>query len=215
MFIAPMFIVHRSVQKSFSMKISLKSFLDHAVDPCKSQLSLLNRQFNKQLFLQNVKHLLLNKKLSLSQISKIFVKINSVYKQASIERGSIRKQTAEVTCFQKENFSSEQLLAIDLLIIQLQRLGRLRANTSFRANAINAFLTESAPSNRVLSGEAIIFQNETHEIFREIINASENPLEPDLQDPAAPKLKVRYVCTVLLEFLRSVLENQIPLQPAQ
>ena len=36
-----------------------------------------------------------------------------------------------------------------------------------------------------------------------------------MQVPDAPKLKVRYVCTVLLEFLRSVLENQIPLQPAQ
>ena len=30
-----------------------------------------------------------------------------------------------------------------------------------------------------------------------------------------PALKVRYVVTILLEFLRSVLENQIPLQPAQ
>ena len=74
-------------------------------------------------------------------------------------------------------------------------------------------MTECAPSNRVLSGEAIIFQNETHDIFREIINSSENPLDPVPveDDPNAPKLKVRYVCTVLLEFLRAVLENQIPL----
>ena len=106
-----------------------------------------------------------------------------------------------------------------MLIIQQQRLGRLRTNTSFRASALNAFLTEIAQSNRVLSGEAIIFQNETHDIFRDIINASESPLDhqPVRADEAdqKPKLKVRYITTILLEFLRSVLENQIPLQPAQ
>ena len=59
----------------------------------------------------------------------------------------------------------------------------------------------------------IIFQNETHDIFRDIINASESPLEasPDETIDSEPKLKVRYVTTILLEFLRSVLENQIPL----
>ena len=92
---------------------------------------------------------------------------------------------------------------------------------------MNAFLTEVAQTNRVLSGEAIIFQNETHDIFRDIINASESPLdvqgaaqrpgaeEESSTEPPATRLKVRYVTTILLEFLRSVLENQIPLQPAQ
>jgi len=75
-FIGPMFIIHRTLQRSLSLKISLQSFLKHAQDPCKAQLSLLFRQFNKQLFLNNLKHLLLEKKLSLSQISKIFVKLN-------------------------------------------------------------------------------------------------------------------------------------------
>ena len=75
-FIAPMFIVHRGLQRSLSLKISLQSFLERAVDPCKAQLSLLFRQFNKQLFLSNLKTLLKAKRLSLSQISKIFVKIN-------------------------------------------------------------------------------------------------------------------------------------------
>ena len=90
-FVAPMFIVHRTVQRSMSLKISLHGFLKHAVDPCKAQLSLLFRQFNKQLFLSNLKTVLKEKRLSLSQISKVFVKVNQVYKQAFIERGSIRK----------------------------------------------------------------------------------------------------------------------------
>ena len=79
-FIGPMFIIHRSMQRSLSLKISLQAFLKHAVDPCKAQLSLLFRQFNKQLFLTNLKRLLYGKRLTLSQISKIFVKINQVYK---------------------------------------------------------------------------------------------------------------------------------------
>ena len=68
-----------------------------------------------------------------------------------------------------------------------------------------------AQTNRVLSGEAIIFQNETHDIFRDIINASESPLDANAAVSAEarefPELKVRYVTTILLEFLRSVLEN--------
>ena len=60
---------------------------------------MLFRQFNKQIFLGNLKTLLKAKALSLSQISKIFVMINQVYKQAFIERGSIRKQVGDVQCF--------------------------------------------------------------------------------------------------------------------
>lgn len=79
-YIGPMFIVHRTVQRSLSLKISLHGFLKHSADPCKTQLSLLFRQFNKQLFLSNLKTLLKQKRLSLSQISKVFVKVNQVYK---------------------------------------------------------------------------------------------------------------------------------------
>ena len=75
-FIGPMFLIHRTMQRSMSMKLSLHGFLKHAVDPCKAQLSLLFRQFNKNLFLSNLKELLYAKRLSLSQISKIFVKVN-------------------------------------------------------------------------------------------------------------------------------------------
>jgi hypothetical protein len=77
-------------------------------------------------------------------------------------------------------------------------------------------MTENAPANRVLSGEVIVFQNETHELFKDLINASESPLSLEIQQvEGRPPLKVRYVNTVLLEFLRCALENQIPVQPAQ
>ena len=73
-------------------------------------------------------------------------------------------------------------MAIDLLIIQQQRLGRLRHNTQIKANALNSFLLEVAPNNRVLSGEAIVFQNETHDIFRDLINMSEYPIDQSALD---------------------------------
>jgi hypothetical protein len=38
-------------------------------------------------------------------------------------------------------------------------------------------LTEFAPTNRVLSGESIIFQNEMLDIFKEIINRSTHPMD--------------------------------------
>jgi hypothetical protein len=50
-FIAPMFIIHTGVQRSLSFKLSLQRFIDHGLDPCRAQLSLLNRQFNKHVFL--------------------------------------------------------------------------------------------------------------------------------------------------------------------
>lgn len=63
-----------------------------------------------------------------------------------------------MTSYQKILQSYEAKL--DLLIVQQQRLGRLRANTSFTTNSLNNFLTENAPNGKVLSGEVIIFQNE-------------------------------------------------------
>ena len=78
-------------------------------------------------------------------------------------------------------------------------------------------LTEVTPNTRVLSGEIIIFQNETQDIFRDLINGSACALEPSEADRLAlpKKLPVRYVLTILFEYLRSLLENKIPLPPAQ
>jgi hypothetical protein len=86
-------------------------------------------------------------------------------------------------------------------------MGRLRANTSFNATCLNNFLSENAPSARVLTGECIIFQNETLELFKSLINESESPLDRR----QGGKLKVRYVSAIILEFIRSIYEEAIPL----
>ncbi len=100
-------------------------------------------------------------------------------------------------------------MAIEKLILKLKRIGRLRANTSFNATCLNDYLSENAPSARVLTGESIIFQNETLELFKTLINLSQSPLDRKMGGP----LKVRYVSAIILEFVRSIYEEGIPLQP--
>lgn len=107
---------------------------------------------------------------------------------------------------------------MELLIIQLQRMSRLRACTSFISNSLNDILLEFHPSNRVLTGEVIIFQNELLELFKDLIAHSTNPriddedlsVMRDVNIPKEKRLKPRYVVSIITEFLRSLLENQIP-----
>lgn len=61
----------------------------------------------------------------------------------------------------------------------------------------------------MLTGESIIFQNETLELFKTLINLSQSPLDRKMGGP----LKVRYVSAIILEFVRSIYEEGIPLQP--
>lgn len=49
------------------------------------------------------------------------------------------------------------------------------------------------------------------DLFKDLINNSVCPLDKNMGGP----LKVRYVCAVILEFIRCIYENGIPLQPQQ
>jgi hypothetical protein len=79
-FVAPMSIVQTTSFKSFTVRICLPALIEHSIDACRTQLCLLNRQANKQLFINNLRDLLHTRKLGLSQISKVFMKIQTVYK---------------------------------------------------------------------------------------------------------------------------------------
>ena len=56
-------------------------------------LSLLNRSRSKSMMNAHMEKLLVLKRLSLLDISKVMMRMNGVYKQASIERQSIKKKT--------------------------------------------------------------------------------------------------------------------------
>jgi len=87
-----MFILDLKGFNCYSMKLSLKRILKYSLENNRTAISMLNRQKNKPVFLRNVKNLLMSQQLNLFEISKIFMKVNNVYKQASIERQSIRKR---------------------------------------------------------------------------------------------------------------------------
>ena len=58
---------------------------------------------------------------------------------------------------------------IEVLLMQHLRTSRLRASTAFSGTPLSGVLMEFTPSQRVLSGEIIVFQNEMIEIFKEMI----------------------------------------------
>ena len=95
-----------------------------------------------------------------------FQTANRIYKQAGQERTNIKRRIEEeggdshydaLPIFDRQTLTSDQFEAIEKLILKLKRIGRLRANTSFNATCLNDFLSENAPSARVLTGESIIF----------------------------------------------------------
>jgi hypothetical protein len=79
-------------------------------------------------------------------------------------------------------------------------------STSLTGTALNEFLAEYTPSNRVLTGEVIVFQNEIIEIFKELIAMTERGKEQE----GSPKPK--YVSSVMIEFFHALMENNIPQQ---
>jgi len=89
-----MFILDTKNFASLTLKLSLNEYVKHETVPTRTALSLLNRSFNKRVFMTRVKELILTQQIALEDISRLFMKVNSVYKQASIERSSIRKKSA-------------------------------------------------------------------------------------------------------------------------
>ncbi len=229
MFVEPMFMVDMRAFRQFTLKLSLERFVEKQRNMCRQAISLLNRSNNKNLFLSFLTCLLLNKKLNLFSASMVFMKVCQVYKQASLERQSIKKRAQQMTNYQKilQNYEAN----LDYLIVQQQSLGRLKANTNFNANSLNNFLTENAPAGRVLSGEVIIFQNEIQDVFRKLINLSEVTLSDEesrtlfeslpqlLMEGAKPEefrpLSTKYCLTSIEEYNRCLMEHQIPQSPSQ
>ena len=218
LFIAPNILITPAPIRVLTIKFSLEKFVSQHSNLGTFMISLINRENNKAVLMQLVQELMLQKQYDLSKISKFFKTANRIYKQAGQERTQIKRRMEEeerdshynnLAIFDRQNLTSDQFEAIEKLIIKLKRIGRLRANTTFNATCLNYYLSENAPSARVLTGECIVFQNETLELFKSLINASQAPLDRRMGGP----LKVRYVSSIILEFIRSIYEEAIPLQP--
>eukprot|EP00347_Sterkiella_histriomuscorum_P024036 403332528 len=227
-FVDPFIMIDVKNFSCLALRLKLERYSRSCADKGKMMLSLLCRSRNKEVFLKQLWELLLKQEINLIQMSSLFMRINQIYKQASIERQTYSKKKAAsnlpntvYTRIQSENYL-HQGSYMELLIIELQRLSRLRANTSFISKTLNDLLLEYHPTNRVLTGECIVFQNEMLEIFKDLIANSTHPLNFEdgvERDYGAmlddKKIKHKYVLSVILEFLRSLLENQIPQQSTQ
>ena len=130
----------------------------------------------------------------------MFYKVNAVYKQASIERQAVKRR--DLKDRPTEMFEGNPMMygaEVEVLVMQLIRTGRLKASTTLSGTVLNGMLMEYTPSNRVLSGEVIVFQNEMVEIFKEM---------------TASAKKLKYVSSVIIEFFHSLIEHSIPQQAA-
>jgi hypothetical protein len=150
-----------------SLKISLPGLQTAASDSCRGLLSLLNRSRSKPAFLGKLQEALVMVPpvLTLIEASRIFMRMNTIYKQASFERHQNKKKpkgeggppSTDAQTFQLLENSLLQGKSIEVLFLQQIRLGRLRANTGHASTNFYNVLVEFAPNNRVLSGELIVF----------------------------------------------------------
>lgn len=152
-------------------------------------------------FLKTVKNELINGRIPLMHASRLFVRLNAIYKQASIERQAVKRKDLIKDRPAGGNIFEGALLMQDheteVIVMQHLRMSRLRASTALSGSPINGGLMEYTPSNRVLSGEVIIFQNEMIEIFKEMIENKN----------AEAKLSYKYVSSMIIEFFHSLIEN--------
>ncbi len=122
-------------------------------------LAMVNRARNKKIMMEYMKETFEAQSVSILEASKLFMRINGVYKQASIERQAVKRK--DLKDRPHPLFSGVDLMSewpeIELAVQQNLRMSRLRASTSLSGTPLNLFLMEYTPSQRVLSGEIIVF----------------------------------------------------------
>lgn len=202
-FIEPCFILDLKNNVCLTLRLSLKKYIAGAIDSGRVLLSMVNRARNKPSLLRSLKEQLVGCSLPLIAVSRLFDRVTGVYKQASIERQSVQRKTDRPTPL----IAGAPVLQdreVETLVQQLRRASRLLPSTSMTGTALNQYLVEYTPSNRVLTGEVIVFQNEVIEIFKEMIAST----QPDKAKPGQAK----YVSAVIIDYLRALLEHGIPQQ---
>jgi hypothetical protein len=178
-FVEPMYILDLRTRAVLTLRISLKNLLAQAADQ-RVFLSLINRARNKPTLLKSVRERLVQNNLSLLIVNRLFYKLNAVRPMSFMFDQNALMKDHET----------------EVLIQQMARIGRLKASTSLSGSPLNGMLMEYTPSNRVLSGEVIVFQNDVVEIFKEMISAE--------------RKKTKYVTSVIMEFFHSLIEHSIP-----
>jgi hypothetical protein len=93
-FVDPMFVVNLQQRVSMGVHLNLKDLIStyHSLYYPHTLLALISRARNKQVFLGTLKQEMLAARLPLMHANRLFVRINGVYKQASIERQAVKRK---------------------------------------------------------------------------------------------------------------------------
>lgn len=92
-FIEPSIIINPVNCSCLSLRLKLNHFVKTCKDPLRMLLSMLSRTRNRFVFLKELREAILAQKITLMQVSTLFTKVNSIYKQASIERQNYKKKS--------------------------------------------------------------------------------------------------------------------------
>ena len=172
--------------------------------PLRAFKSMLLRNNSKQYWLRYIKYLIL-RKTSLEIMTKIFLKIHEIYKEASQERQMKNNETNSAKAFDIMRTTSK---TIGTPANQIMKSMNMAVSTSDRnilpsqvgSDKLNNVLNEqSEDTTRVLSGEIIIFQHEMVQIFNDLIDLN--------------TLSYVYLKAIILEYIRCLQEFNLPSQP--
>jgi len=184
--------------------LSLKNYSSMAKSTVRIFKSLLLRNDSKTQSLRFIKYLIL-RKTPIEIMTKVFLKIHGVYKDATKER-------------QKKNQDNKNTDSLDIIKTTTSSIGGpanqvLRsmslAVTSSDRNTLPANIGSTRLSNilsskcddttRILSGEIIIFQHEMVQMFIDIIDLDSLPYV--------------YLKSMIVEYIRCLQEFGLPSQP--
>jgi hypothetical protein len=98
-YVDPCFSMDMKNYACLTLKLSIpaliKAMSTSKMNKDRSLLSVLNRARSKPHFLRHLGDKMLRNDLSLIDASKVYMRMNSVYKQASIERQSLKKKSPQ------------------------------------------------------------------------------------------------------------------------
>jgi hypothetical protein len=184
--------------------LSLKNYSSMAKSTVRIFKSLLLRKESKTQAVRFIKYLVL-KKTSLDILTKIFLKIHGVYKDATTER---KRKTQDGNNSEIIDLIKTSSASVGGPANQVMRSMSL-AMTNSGQNVLpsqygstrlsNKIISQCEDVTRIMSGEVITFQHEMVQIFNDIIDMDSLPYS--------------YMRSIIVEYIRCLQEFTLPSQP--
>ena len=189
---------------SLSYLLSLKNFTSMAKSTVRIFKSLILRAGSKIQALRFIKYLVL-RRTSLEILTKIFLKINGVYKDATHERQNkiTQENNSEAVNFIKSSSSlvgGQANHVMRALSLAVSSSVRKTLPVQYGSSRLSQTISKQCQdTSTILSGEVIIFQHEMVQIFVDIINTD--------------SLAYNYLRSVIVEYIRCLQEYNLATHP--